>query len=156
MSGSSGWMTVHMLAGSAALLGLNGLFLYLVAALFRGRAGEGGAHPVDLDARLGPQRDPVCGMSVHPASAAAEASYGGQSYYFCSARCAERFRTEPKRFAGGPGGPVDVVAFEQHEPPYTTTDGTFTSPKFGAAGSGGLEYERLPERHGDEPGKPPA
>ena len=38
---------------------------------------------------------------------------------------------------------------ERHEPPYTTT-GPFTVPKFGSAGSGGLEYERLPERHGPE------
>lgn len=40
---------------------------------------------------------------------------------------------------------------ERHEPPYTTT-GRISTPKFGSAGSGGLEYERLPERHGpDEP-----
>ena len=35
---------------------------------------------------------------------------------------------------------------EQHEPPYTTK-GRMTAPKFGSAGSGGLEYERLPEAH---------
>jgi hypothetical protein len=35
---------------------------------------------------------------------------------------------------------------EQHEPPFTTL-GFLTSPKFGAAGSGGLEYEQLPEAH---------
>jgi predicted small metal-binding protein len=38
---------------------------------------------------------------------------------------------------------------ERHEPPYTTTGG-ITAPKFGSAGSGGLEYERLPERHGPD------
>ena len=37
---------------------------------------------------------------------------------------------------------------EQHEPPYTTL-GFLTSPKFGSAGSGGLEYERIPEAHTD-------
>ena len=37
-------------------------------------------------------------------------------------------------------------ALERHEPPRTTT-GPITAPKFGSAGSGGLEYERLPERH---------
>lgn len=43
--------------------------------------------------------------------------------------------------------PRDVkVELEQHEPPYTTT-GWFTAPKFGVAGSGGLEYELLPEAH---------
>ncbi len=43
------------------------------------------------------------------------------------------------------------IELEQHEPPYTTT-GWFTAPKFGVAGSGGLEYELLPEAH-DEPGE---
>lgn len=38
---------------------------------------------------------------------------------------------------------------ERHEPPRTTT-GVMTAPKFGSAGSGGLEYERLPERHGPD------
>lgn len=38
---------------------------------------------------------------------------------------------------------------ERHEPPYTTTR-NFTAPKFGSAGSGGLEYERIPEQHDDE------
>ena len=44
-----------------------------------------------------------------------------------------------------------IDEMERHEPPYTTTGG-ISAPKFGSAGSGGLEYERLPERHGpDEP-----
>lgn len=37
---------------------------------------------------------------------------------------------------------------ERHEPPYTKSGG-FVAPKFGAAGSGGAEYERLPESHDD-------
>ena len=36
---------------------------------------------------------------------------------------------------------------ERHEPPYTTTGKWFTVPKFGSAGSGGAEYEPLPEAH---------
>ncbi len=35
---------------------------------------------------------------------------------------------------------------ERHEPPYTKSDG-IVAPKFGAAGSGGAEYERGPEMH---------
>lgn len=42
------------------------------------------------------------------------------------------------------------VPLEAHEPPFTSQGG-ITAPKFGSAGSGGLEYERLPERHDDEP-----
>lgn len=37
---------------------------------------------------------------------------------------------------------------ERHEPPYTKW-GALVAPKFGAAGSGGAEYERLPEAHDD-------
>ena len=33
------------------------------------------------------------------------------------------------------------------KPPYTKSDG-IVAPKFGAAGSGGAEYERGPETHG--------
>ncbi|MGA7860433.1 MAG: YHS domain-containing protein [Thermoplasmata archaeon] len=32
-------------------------------------------------------RDPVCGMMVDPATAAASGKYGGQTIYFCSAGC---------------------------------------------------------------------
>lgn len=37
---------------------------------------------------------------------------------------------------------------EKHEPPRTTQKG-ITSPKFGSAGSGGAEYEPIPEQHDD-------
>ena len=46
----------------------------------------------------------------------------------------------------GIGQPPVGQPLERHEPPYTLT-GFLLSPKFGAAGSGGLEYERLPEAH---------
>lgn len=38
---------------------------------------------------------------------------------------------------------------ERHEPPHTTT-GPLTAPKFGSAGSGGAEYEPLPEQHDED------
>ncbi len=37
-------------------------------------------------------RDPVCGMTVDPATAAAHVERDGQTYYFCSKGCAEKFR----------------------------------------------------------------
>ncbi|WP_199421614.1 heavy metal translocating P-type ATPase [Actinotalea solisilvae] len=43
--------------------------------------------------------DPVCGMSIEPASAAATAEHGGQTYHFCSQHCAESFRADPARYA---------------------------------------------------------
>lgn len=41
---------------------------------------------------------------------------------------------------------------EKHEPPRTTQKGV-TSPKFGSAGSGGAEYEPLPEQHDEDDSK---
>src|SRR5713226_1952570 len=49
------------------------------------------------------EKDPVCGMSVDPAKAAGKVQYGGKTYYFCSARCAERFSKEPENFLAPPG-----------------------------------------------------
>jgi len=48
--------------------------------------------------RPAPQRDPVCGMLVDPAAAAARRDYQGRTYYFCCQRCAERFDAEPGKY----------------------------------------------------------
>jgi Cu+-exporting ATPase len=42
--------------------------------------------------------DPVCGMRVDPATAKHRFSYQGQDYFFCSARCRERFEASPEKF----------------------------------------------------------
>lgn len=49
------------------------------------------------------EKDPVCGMMVDPQKAAGKVEYGGKTYYFCSARCAERFQKEPEKFLAAPG-----------------------------------------------------
>jgi len=46
----------------------------------------------------GIEHDPVCGMTVDPATAKHRAEHAGHSYFFCSARCRERFTTEPARY----------------------------------------------------------
>src|SRR6266566_1969083 len=48
------------------------------------------------------EKDLVCGMSVDPAKAAGKVQYGGKTYYFCSARCVERFSKEPEKFLAAP------------------------------------------------------
>ncbi|HET6377508.1 MAG TPA: YHS domain-containing protein, partial [Methylocella sp.] len=57
------------------------------------------AHPQTFQSGSGrlPQKvkDPVCGMEVDPASAGQQAEYGGAAYYFCSARCKEKFTAGP-------------------------------------------------------------
>jgi len=45
--------------------------------------------------------DPVCGMTVDPAKAKHHAEHAGLSYFFCSARCAEKFTAEPARYIVG-------------------------------------------------------
>jgi len=42
--------------------------------------------------------DPVCGMSVDPAKAAATVEHEGQTYYFCGKGCAKSFRAEPGKY----------------------------------------------------------
>lgn len=42
--------------------------------------------------------DPVCGMTAGPESAGGSYEYNGRTYYFCSARCRERFQTNPESF----------------------------------------------------------
>ncbi len=42
--------------------------------------------------------DPVCGMKVDPHTAKHRATYEGRTYYFCSARCREKFEADPTRY----------------------------------------------------------
>ena len=44
------------------------------------------------------EHDPVCGMDVDPARPAAKLTHEGSTYYFCSVGCADKFRTDPKRY----------------------------------------------------------
>ena len=43
-------------------------------------------------------KDPVCGMTVTPQSAFAKREYQGQSYYFCSQDCADKFDAAPQDY----------------------------------------------------------
>ncbi len=42
--------------------------------------------------------DPVCGMNIADATAAAKSTYKGQTYYFCSALCKQLFDREPEKY----------------------------------------------------------
>ena len=42
--------------------------------------------------------DPVCGMSIDPASAVGSSTYGGETYHFCSRGCETRFETAPDEY----------------------------------------------------------
>jgi YHS domain-containing protein len=45
--------------------------------------------------------DPVCGMRIDPARAAATVRHEGVAYHFCSEGCARRFQARPSRFVHG-------------------------------------------------------
>jgi Cu+-exporting ATPase len=49
------------------------------------------------------EKDPVCGMTVDPCKSAAKQDFRGNTYYFCSKRCAKRFANEPDKFLAVPG-----------------------------------------------------
>ena len=78
------------------------------------------------------EKDPVCGMTVDTESAVAHSSHQGLDHFFCSTACQRKFEAHPDQFVS------------QDDPPFTKLDG-IVAPKFGSAGSGGLEYEPLPK-----------
>jgi YHS domain-containing protein len=44
-------------------------------------------------------KDPVCGMEIDSAAAAASEEYEGKTYYFCSEACHQRFVAAPEQYA---------------------------------------------------------
>ena len=89
-------------------------------------------------------------MTIDTESAVRKSTNQGRTYYFCSKDCELRFEAEPDRYTQFAEVPLadspDVL--EKHDPPFTKAGG-IVAPKSGSAGSGGAEYERLPEAHDD-------
>src|SRR5262245_38163780 len=50
--------------------------------------------------------DPVCGMTVDPATAAGSFTHDGTTYHFCSKHCLEKFRADPARYVGAGAKPA--------------------------------------------------
>ena len=92
---------------------------------------------------LGEVLDPVCGMSVRPDRAAGSAEYQGQTYYFCSARCLDKFRDHPSDYLPSkqiatpmPSVARDIYTCPMH--PEVRQEGPGQCPKCGMA------LERIP------------
>ena len=49
-------------------------------------------------------KDLVRGMDVNPATAAGRTEFKGQTYYFCGAKCKEKFELTPEEFLGKSAG----------------------------------------------------
>jgi P-type Cu+ transporter len=45
-------------------------------------------------------KDPVCGMNVDPATAKHHSVHAGKTWYFCAARCREKFEADPEHYLG--------------------------------------------------------
>ena len=67
----------------------------MVTTELSARAAHHAHHHHEGDAEA---RDPVCGMSIDPATAQHRAEHEGHQYLFCSAKCRERFVAEPTRY----------------------------------------------------------
>jgi Cu+-exporting ATPase len=52
------------------------------------------------------ERDPVCGMSVNPATAKHVYEHAGKKYYFCNPRCEEKFKADPSHYLSQPPQPA--------------------------------------------------
>jgi Cu+-exporting ATPase len=65
----------------------------------------GGAASAPMPA---PARDPVCGMSVNPATANYKIEHAGKTVYFCSPSCQQKFQADPEKYAAA--GPAAAPA----------------------------------------------
>src|SRR5215831_10324776 len=85
----------------------------------------------ELQPRAGTVLDPVCGMFVDPQKARASAEHTTGKYFFCSSRCADRFRAEPDRYlAAKPKAPslVQLGGIKPAaSPPQAQNQGTVTN-----------------------------
>src|SRR6185295_20302593 len=77
------------------------------------------AHMPTLPTTNSDAKDPVCGMTVDPATTPHRHVHGGESYFFCSAGCRTKFAADPGKY-------LDPSAREPAAPMPAGT--TFTCP----------------------------
>src|ERR1700722_12961174 len=53
-----------------------------------------------------PQKDPVCGMNVNPATARYQALHNEKQYFFCGAGCLAKFQAAPEKILSSPPKPM--------------------------------------------------
>ena len=98
------------------------------------------AEPGDDDTKTKTATDPVCGMTVDPATTRYRYQYQGRNYYFCADSCQTKFAADPKRYLGGKAAPAQA-----------TSDGTiYTCPMHPEIRQGGRQLPDL--RHGSRTG----
>jgi P-type Cu+ transporter len=70
-----------------------------------------------------PERDPVCGMNVNPATAKHVHEHGTKTYYFCCAGCAEKFKGNPETYLNKPASSGLVMLGMPAAPKASSADG---------------------------------
>src|SRR5579871_2719362 len=84
------------------------------------------------------ERDPVCGMTVDPAKAAATWEHASKTYYFCCKSCATKFSAAPEKYLNakpepmampGHGGLIQLGGIQSAKPAPIVT----TTPSQGSA-----------------------
>ena len=97
-------------------------------------------------------KDPVCGMQVKPEKASGKYEHAGQTYYFCSQHCLEKFRAEPAKYVpdSSPAlptaspGPPRASASPDAEPQYTCPmHPEVRQPNSGACPKCGMALEKV-------------
>jgi P-type Cu+ transporter len=61
----------------------------------------------DVSAGTATAADPVCGMTVTMSDTALRIAHGGETYFFCSAGCRQKFLADPARYVTPPRTPMD-------------------------------------------------
>ena len=94
--------------------------------------------------------DPICGMTVDPATAAGSHEHRGQRYYFCGLSCLERFKADPERALQpqpvSPTKPTTRRPLPMMQPAPAPTEDAVIDPVCGmtvqrATAAGSYEYE---------------
>ncbi|NNG05647.1 MAG: heavy metal translocating P-type ATPase [Inquilinus sp.] len=88
-------------------------------------------------AALAVAKDPVCGMTVDPATAKHQTRFEGETFYFCCAGCRTKFEADPAAYRDGrpkPAAPAPAGAlYTCPMDPEIVQEGPGTCPKCGMA-----------------------
>ena len=73
-------------------------------------------------------RDPVCGMTVDPATAKYHVQYAAETYFFCSEGCWKKFTTDPQQYVGAPTADPNAHHHRSPKSVPAATDVIYTCP----------------------------
>jgi len=102
-------MDAETIKSLVSILIWGGLFVVMMrfgcgAHIMGGHGHHGGPGRNEGPGAAGPVKDPVCGMSIEPGKAAAASVYRGQTHYFCSTSCRDKFEKAPEKYAAASAG----------------------------------------------------